>query len=58
MQEIITVFVRVEQAFSVKGQTGSATMLLFSGYAQGENFKGKCPRLWCRCRHDPSFDPE
>lgn len=41
MQEVITVFVRVEQAFSVKGQAGSATMLLFSGYAEGENFKGK-----------------
>lgn len=41
MQEVITVFVRVEQAFSVQGQAGSATMLLFSGYAQGENFNGK-----------------
>ncbi len=41
MKEVITVFVRVEQAFSVKGEAGSATMLLFSGYAEGENFKGK-----------------
>ncbi len=41
MQEVITVFVRVEQAFAVRGQAGSATMLLFSGYANGDNFKGK-----------------
>jgi len=41
MQEVITVFVRVEQVFTVKGQAGSATMLLFSGYAESENFKGK-----------------
>lgn len=41
MQEVITVFVRVEQAVSVKGYTGGATMLHFSGYAQGEYFKGK-----------------
>ena len=41
MQEVITVFVRVDQSFAVKGQTGGATMLLFSGYAEGENFKGR-----------------
>lgn len=41
MREVITVFVRVEQAFFVKGQTGSANMLLFSGHAEGEDFKGK-----------------
>lgn len=41
MQEVITVFVRVDQSFAVKGRTGGATMLLFSGYAEGENFKGR-----------------
>ncbi len=41
MGEIITVFVQVGQAFTVKGRAGSATMLLFSGYAEGEYFRGR-----------------
>lgn len=40
MKEVITVFVRVEQTFFVEGQAGSAALVLFSGYAESEYFRG------------------
>ena len=40
-KEILTVFVQTGQAVSVKGHTGGATLLSFSGYAESEHFRGK-----------------
>ncbi len=40
MKEVLTIFVRIEQTISVEGQAGSAAIVLFSGYAESEYFRG------------------
>ena len=41
MQEILTIQVRITEAFEVKGKTGEAGMVCFDGSCDCENFKGK-----------------
>lgn len=41
MEEVLTIYVRIGDSIEVKGNTGTARMLLFNGDAEGSGFKGK-----------------
>ena len=39
MEEVLTIYVRIGDSIEVKGNTGTARMLLFNGDAEGSGFK-------------------
>lgn len=41
MEEVLTIHVKIGDCIKVKGSTGTARMVLFSGDAEGSSFKGK-----------------
>ena len=40
-KEVLTINVRIKEALEVKGSTNGATMILFDGDCDCDNFKGK-----------------